>query len=150
MKEPFEILIVEDYEPDVQFALRLFRKNRIANKLHVVRDGAEALDFLFSRGIWRHRTASQRPLVVLMDIRLPKLDGWEVLRLLRQDLSTRAIPVIMISGSLFKAETEQCRELGANGSLSKPLQMEELKAVLAQFEAVWAMVGQEEIDRAFS
>ncbi len=85
-----------------------------------------------------------------MDIRLPKLDGWEVLQLLRQDPSTRAIPVIMISGSLFKAETEQCRELGANGSLSKPLQMEELKAVLAQFEAVWAMVGQEEIDRAFS
>jgi len=148
MTEPFEILIVEDYEPDAQFALRLFQKSRIANKLHVIRDGAEALDYVFGSGTWAGRNTAHPPLVVLLDIRLSKLDGWEVLRQLKNNPLTRGIPVIMISGSLFADEKAQSRQMGATECLSKPLRIVELKAALANSGLVWAMADQEEVRQA--
>jgi two-component system, response regulator len=148
MTEPFEILIVEDYESDAQFALRLFQRNRIANKLQVIQDGAEAVDYVFGRGPWAGRNTAHPPLVVLLDIRLPKLDGWEVLRQLKNNPLTRGIPVIMISGSLFGDEKEQSLQLGAIECLSKPLRIVELKTALANSGLVWAMADQEELKQA--
>src|SRR3954449_11647777 len=124
MKDPFEILLVDDYEPDVQLVLRLFRKGRIANKLHVVHDGIQALDFVSCRGAFRHRTPGHPPLVVLLDIRLPKVDGWEVLRQMKADPRINGIPVVMMSGSLFAEELEKSRQAGANSCIAKPIQLE--------------------------
>jgi CheY-like chemotaxis protein len=140
MKEPFEILLVEDYEPDVQLMLRLFRKNRIANRLHVVHDGIQALDFVFCRGAFRQRTSGNPPLVVLLDIRLPKVDGWEVLRQIRNDPRTRQTQVIMISGSPFSAEQDKARQLNTHACLVKPVRIEDLREALASFGYVWTMV----------
>ncbi|MDB6110382.1 MAG: Response regulator receiver protein [Pedosphaera sp.] len=132
MAELFEILLVEDYEPDVQLVLRLFRKNRIANKLHVVHDGIQAMDFVLCRGAFRERTFGVPSVVVIMDIRLPKVDGWEVLRQMRLDPRTRGISVVVISGSLFPEELEKSRRLGANATLSKPIRLESLRDALAR------------------
>jgi two-component system response regulator len=148
MTEPFEILIVEDYEPDAQFALRLFQKSRIANKVHVIRDGAEAVDYAFGRGAWAGRNTAHPPLVVLLDIRLPKLDGWDVLRQLKGNPLTHGIPVVMISGSLFDNEKAQSSQLGACECLSKPLRIVDLKSALANSGLVWVMADQEEVKQA--
>jgi two-component system, response regulator len=139
MSEPFEILLVEDYVPDAELVIRMFKRNRITNKIHVVSDGNEALDFVFCRGAWRSRKIGQPPLVALVDIRLPKIDGWEILRQIKQNPQTNGIPVIMVSGSLFEAEAERARGLGADGSLSKPVRMSELKAALKECDVEWSI-----------
>jgi two-component system, response regulator len=138
MPELFEILLVEDYEPDVRLLLRQLNASQISNKVHVVYDGAEALDFVFCRRNWSGRNLDHAPLVVILDIRLPKVDGWEVLRQLKDDQRTRGIPVIMISGSLFSGETERGREMGATAVLLKPVKAEELKKELSRCGVDWA------------
>jgi CheY-like chemotaxis protein len=144
MTDPFEILLVEDYEPDVQLVLRLFRKNRIANKLHVVHDGIQALDFVFCRGAFHHRTFENPPLVVLLDIRLPKVDGWEVLRQMKLDPRTKGIAVVMISGSLFAEELERSRQSGASGCVPKPIQLEDMRDAFVRSGFAWTIVGKKE------
>src|SRR5579884_1198327 len=94
MPEPVEILVVEDYEPDAQLLRLLFRRHHISNSVHVAIDGSAAMDFIFARGRHANRASDPLPLVVIMDIRLPKMDGWEVLRQLRADPRTRELPVI--------------------------------------------------------
>jgi two-component system response regulator len=142
MAELFEILLVEDYEPDAQLVLRLFRKSRIANKLHVVHDGIQALDFVFCRGAFHHRHFGNAPLVVILDIRLPKVDGWEVLRQIKQNLRTNGIAVLMTSGSLWSEELEKSRQMGAIGCIPKPIKLGELRAALAQAGFVWTVMGE--------
>lgn len=134
-----EILLAEDYEPDVQLALILFKKNRIGNEIHVVRDGSEALDFVFCRGAHEDRTFDNLPGVVLLDIRLPKVDGWEVLRRIKQDPRTAKISVIMASGSLFANELQKSRSLGATGCLEKPLKLDALRKSLLHAGFRWFM-----------
>ncbi len=131
MAEPFEILLVEDYEPDAEYLLRLFKKHRVTNQIHVALDGGQALDFLFCRGAYRQRKADTAPLVVLLDIRLPKLDGWEILKQIKENPQTASIPVVMLSGSVFAEESERAQELGAVGCASKPVHMEELERLIA-------------------
>src|SRR5689334_14293899 len=142
MSEPVEILLVEDYEPDTQLVSILLKKNRIANKVHLVRDGGEALDFLFCRGKYTNRSFDKPPGVILLDIRLPKLDGWEVLRQLRQDPRTSSIPVVMLSGSVFAGDLEKARQFGVLGCLPKPIQFEKLRELLTESRFVWLLLGQ--------
>ena len=131
MAEPFEILLVEDYPPDAQFLLRLLRKHQATERVHLVWNGAQALDYLSLRDR-NSRPGSDRPrLVVLLDIRLPKVDGWEVLRRIKTNPRTLHIPVIMVSGSVFDEEREKARELGAAACLLKPVHFEELRDVFA-------------------
>ncbi len=143
MSKPVEILLVEDYEPDAQLILILLKKNRIANKVQLVRDGAEALDFVFCRGAYHKRTMENLPGVVLLDIRLPKMDGWEVLRQIRQDKRTFNIPVVMLSGSMFTPDLQKGKQLGALGCLPKPMQFEKLRDLLKDTGFVWSITGQE-------
>ena len=94
-----EILLVEDNPNDVELTLHALKKNNIANSIHVVRDGAEALDFLFSTGSYSNRDTNTKPKVILLDLKLPKVDGLEVLRRLKGDARTRAIPVVILTSS---------------------------------------------------
>jgi two-component system response regulator len=126
MAEPVEILVVEDYEPDAQLLRLLFRRHHILNLVHVATDGVAALDFIFARGSHVERVSEPIPLVVIMDIRLPKLDGWEVLRQLREDARTRNLPVIIVSGTVFEQEAAKAESLGANACIPKPVTIDEL------------------------
>ena len=122
--------------------LLLLKRNRIANKVQVVHDGCQALDFIFCRGAYSANSFEHLPRVVFLDIRLPKVDGWEVLRQIKQDHRTRAVPVIMISGSLFLQELITARELGADGCIAKPSNTEQLRQVLVQCGFVWINAGE--------
>lgn len=144
MTKPAEIVLIEDYEPDILLLLILLRKNRIGNKVHVIRDGAEAQDFLFGRRAHLARSLEHSPLVVLLDTRLPKVDGWEVLRQLKQEPRTRHIPVITLSGSMFTNDCEASRQLGAAGCLQKPVRFDELRLILAQFGFQWLLAATSE------
>ncbi len=138
MKEPVEILLVEDYEPDAHFITRLLGKNRVTNKLHTVMDGAAALDFVFCRRAYRARDFAKPPGVVLLDTRLPKVDGWEVLRQMKEDARTCKIPVIIITGSVFEEDLAKGEALGADGCLAKPLRFEEFREILNRVGFVWS------------
>src|SRR5579884_3816812 len=137
MSQPQEILVVEDYEADAHLLQLLFRRNHILNRVHVVPDGSAAMDFIFARGTFADRAAEPLPVVVFMDIRLPKMDGWEVLRQLRADPRTRNLPVIMMSGSLFDREIERALEMGANACVPKPVQLEELREAFKKCGITW-------------
>ena len=144
MPKPVDILLVEDYEPDAQLILILLKKNRIANKVQLVRDGAEALDYVFCRGAYQKRSFDHPPGVVLLDIRLPKMDGWEVLRQIRQDKRTGSIPVIMLSGSLFTPDLQKGKQLGALGCITKPMQFEKLPVICSRNTGfAWSVTGQD-------
>src|SRR5689334_2933944 len=97
MPVPFEILFIEDYEPDVKLLLLLLKRHRIMNKVHVIDNGAEALDFLFCRGKHANRITEPLPGVVLLDIRIPKVDGLEALQQIKMNPATHNVPVIMLS-----------------------------------------------------
>ena len=145
MLQPVEILVVEDYESDAHLLQLLLKRHHILNKTHVVTDGSSALDFLFARGAYANRAGEPFPGVVIMDIRLPKLDGWEVLRQIRQNPYTRDLPVIIMSGSLLERENVTAQELGANACLSKPFNIQILRDALNKCGFSWAIAEPETV-----
>jgi two-component system, response regulator len=126
MPVPFEILLVEDYESDVKLLLLLLRRHRIMNKVHVIDNGAEALDFLFCRGKHANRISEPLPGVILLDVRIPKVDGLEALQEIKRNPTTRNVPVIMLSGTLSPEQVDKCNSLGASACLEKPVRIEDL------------------------
>lgn len=132
MQGPSEILLVEDYEPDTRLIALAFTRNGVANKLHIVHDAGEALDLLLDRNGSRNTVADLSAIgLVMVDIHLPKFDGWEVLHRLKENAATRHLDVIMLSGCVFPEDTEKARELGALGCLAKPVELDELRKILA-------------------
>ena len=115
------ILLVEDTADDEALTLRALKKSHVGNKIFVVRDGAEALDFLFCRGIYADRDPSQMPHVILMDLKLPKVDGLEVLRQLRADERTQLLPVVILTSSNEERDLIESYGLGANAYVRKPV-----------------------------
>src|ERR1700730_15669484 len=112
-REVVEILLVEDDPQDVKLTIRAFEKAQITNPVHVVRDGVEALDFLFATGSHAHRREDRRPKIILLDLNLPKINGIEVLRRIKADQRTRHIPVIVLTVSNRDRDINECRRLGA-------------------------------------
>ena len=115
-----EVLLVEDEPSDVEFVLRAARKHGLADRIFAVRDGAEALDFLFARGAHAERRREDRPKVVLLDLRLPKISGAQVLRTLKGDDQTRHIPVVVFTSSEEPRDIVGTYDLGANAYVVKP------------------------------
>jgi two-component system response regulator len=137
------ILLVEDNTDDVDLTLRAFSQTHVADEIAVVRDGAEALDYLFARGAHAHREPGGMPAVVLLDIQLPKIDGLEVLRQLRADDRTRRLPVVVLTSSNEDRDVFQSYELGANSFVRKPVDFERFISAAAQLGLYWLVLNEQ-------
>ena len=144
-KQQVEILLVEDNPLDLQLALRAFEKARIMNPVHVVRDGAEALDFVFAAGAYSHRRDAPVPGIILLDLNLPGKSGLEVLREIKADERTKQIPIIVLTASNRGREINECRRLGADRYILKPVRFQNFSEVTHHLRFGWALV---ELSRA--
>lgn len=135
-----DILLVEDNPNDAELTQRALRKHNIANRVEWVKDGEQALDYLFQRGAWTEQ-ASSLPRVVLLDLRLPKIDGIEVLRAIRADPSTRDLPVVVLTSSKEERDVIDTYKLGVNSYIAKPVVFEEFAKVVAQIGMYWALLN---------
>lgn len=138
-EEPLDILLVEDDAADVELTLRAFERARLGNRIHVVRDGAEALDYLHGRGGNRHPPRVGRPQVILLDLNLPIISGLEVLRRIKAEETTRMIPVVVLTGSEWDRDIEQCRRLGVESYIVKPLDFQRFSQVTPQLQLGWVL-----------
>lgn len=134
-----EILLVEDNATDAELAMRTLKKNNLANSLVWVKDGAEALDFLFARGEYAGRSDCAPPRVVLLDLRLPKVDGMEVLRVIKDDARTRAIPVVVLTSSQEDRDVAESYKLGVNSYISKPVEFDAFAKTVAELGMYWLL-----------
>src|SRR4051794_29624743 len=136
------ILLVEDNPDDVALTLRAFRKNRILNHVVVARDGVEALDYLFANGAYSDRPAEEAPAIVLLDLKLPRLDGLEVLRRLRADARTQLTRVVVLTSS--KEETDVVRSYthGANSYIRKPVDFDSFMSAVGQLGLYWLLLNE--------
>jgi two-component system response regulator len=137
-----DILLVEDNANDAELTLRALRKRNLANRLFVVEDGAEALDFLFCRGNYTQREITHPPKVVLLDIKLPKVNGLEVLRAIKADKRTHTIPVVMVTSSREDPDIQSAYELGANSYVVKPVDFEAFAEAMSNVGLYWLLVNQ--------
>lgn len=135
------ILLVEDSPNDVELTLTALEENRLANEVVVVNDGEEALEYLHRRGKFKLR-AEGNPVVVLLDIKLPKIDGLEVLRRLREDPTLRTVPVVMLTSSREEQDIVQSYNLGVNAYVVKPVDFREFVRAITELGLFWAVVNQ--------
>jgi two-component system, response regulator len=144
MSEPdlraLEILLVEDSDDDAELTVRALKKCRLANLVHRVRDGEEAMEFLFSTGRYVERGSAQ-PRVVLLDLKLPKLDGRDVLRAIRGDLRTASTPVVVLTSSAEDRDLAECYRLGANSYIVKPVEFAGFFQAIEQLGFYWAVLN---------
>ena len=136
------ILLVEDNPNDVELTLRAFRKSKVLNEIEVVRDGVEALDYLFSAGAFAGRDPNASPEVVLLDLKLPKIDGLEVLRRMRADERTRRTPVVVLTSSGEEKDIVSSYDLGANSFVRKPVDFNEFLEAAQQLGLYWLVLNQ--------
>ena len=136
-----EILLVEDNPNDAELAIRALKKSNLANKLLWVKDGAEALDFIFATGDYSHRDVVNGPKVILLDLRLPKVDGMEVLRRIKGDELTKSIPVVVLTSSKEDRDVIDSYKLGVNSFISKPVEFEEFAKTVSELGFYWLLVN---------
>jgi CheY-like chemotaxis protein len=141
-----EILLVEDNPDDVDLTIQAFKKANIMNPMHVVRDGVEALDFLFATGPYASRKADPYPKVVLLDLNLPKKSGLEVLQRIKTDERTKAIPVVTLAVSRHDREIVECRRLGVQTYIVKPVGFQNFSEVTPHLSLGWTLVKQVQMD----
>ena len=137
-----EVLIVEDDPHDLELTLRALRKANFANPIEVARDGAEALDYIFGEGRHAGRPAAPPPKVILLDLKLPKVDGLEVLQRLKGDARTRAIPVVVLTSSREQSDLVDSYQLGVNSYVVKPVSFDRFAAAVAQLGMYWLLLNQ--------
>jgi CheY-like chemotaxis protein len=135
------ILLVEDNANDIELTLAAFEENNLANEVVVVRDGAEALDYLYRRGIFRMRGLGN-PAVVLLDLKLPKVDGLQVLQQIKADPEMKAIPVVMLTSSREEQDLVQSYNLGVNAYVVKPVDFAEFIQAMNKVKVFWALLNQ--------
>jgi two-component system response regulator len=138
-KEKEIILLVEDNPDDVDLTLRAFKKNNISNKVIVAKDGVEALDYLRGTGMYAGRDVKELPVVVMMDLKLPKISGMEVLRNIRQDELTRLIPVVILTSSVEQKDVVEGYKLGANSYIRKPVDFDQFVEAVKFLGLYWTL-----------
>ena len=136
------ILLVEDNADDEALTLRALKKNNIGNTVVVVRDGAEALDFLFCSGIYADRDPRDKPQVILLDLKLPKVDGLEVLRRIRADPSTRTLPVVILTSSKEEQDIVNSYLMGVNSYIRKPVDFIQFVEAIRQLGLYWLVLNE--------
>ena len=144
-----ELLLVEDDPNDVELTLLALRKHKLANKIHVARDGEEALDFLFCRGLYSQRTLNSPPKVVLLDLKLPKVNGLEVLKAVKSDPRTLAVPVVVMTSSREQRDMVVGYRLGVNSYIQKPIDFNQFQAIIKDLGYYWLVVNQSPPPEAF-
>ena len=137
-----EILIVEDNPNDAELTLRALKKNNLANNILVARDGAEALDFFFCRGKFKKRTFTNPPKVVLLDLKLPKVSGLEVLKIVKGDKRTSHIPVVVVTSSKQEPDMKEAYALGVNSYVVKPVDFDQFINAMSSLGLYWLLVNE--------
>jgi two-component system, response regulator len=136
-----EILLVEDNPSDLELALHALKKNNLANRIQVVRDGQEALDFIFGQGAFMGRLLQNGPRVVLLDLKLPKVDGLEVLRRMKADDRTRNIPIVIMTSSREERDLVESYRLGVNSYIIKPVDFGQFTESVRQLGFYWLLLN---------
>lgn len=142
IENSIEILLVEDNPNDVELTLHALKKNNLTNSIHVVRDGAEALEYLFASGAYAGRDVNQAPKVILLDLKLPKVDGMEVLQRIKSDQRTRSIPVVVLTSSREERDIVESYRLGVNSYITKPVDFEQFTEAVRQLGLYWLLLNQ--------
>jgi CheY-like chemotaxis protein len=140
--EQVDIVMVEDNPNDAELALRELRKRKLANTIIHLKDGQEALDWMFRTGPYAGRPADQFPKLVLLDLKLPKIDGLQVLQALRADERTRSIPVVMMTSSREESDVARSYKLGVNSFIVKPIDFDTFSAAVAEVGHYWLLLNQ--------
>ncbi|MCE9600510.1 MAG: response regulator [Spirochaetia bacterium] len=142
MSKAVEILIVEDNPEDLELALRALRKANLTNSIEVARDGVEALDFIFCRGIHVERKIENGPKVILLDLKLPRVDGLEVLRQVKQDPRTQKTPVVVLTSSKEQRDVVESYKLGVNSYIVKPVNFESFAGAVRDLGMYWLLLNE--------
>jgi two-component system, response regulator len=137
-----EILLVEDNPNDVELALRAFKKNKLVNHVFVVRDGEEALDYIFCKGNYAQRNFNHTPKLILLDLKLPKIDGIEVLKQIKSDPLTRNIPVVVLTTTREECDVMETYRLGVNSYILKPVDFDQFVDSVRQIGFYWMLLNQ--------
>lgn len=136
-----EVLLVEDNPNDIELTLRAFKKHGLANKVYVAKDGAEALDFIFCTGAYAARDIRTPPKVVILDLKLPKVSGKDVLKRIKSDERTRIIPVVVMTSSQEESDVFESYSLGVNSYIVKPVDFEKFADTIAQLGLYWIVIN---------
>jgi two-component system response regulator len=136
-----EVLLVEDNPRDAELTIRALKRHNLANQLHHVVDGAEALDFLFRRGKYEGRRQDGSPRVILLDLKLPKMNGLDVLRLMKDDPHLRTIPVVIVTSSAEDPDMEAAYRLGANSYVVKPVEFDAFMEAMSKLGVYWLLLN---------
>jgi two-component system, response regulator len=147
MTDEVQILLVEDNPDDVKLALHAFKRHNLANHIHVARDGAEALEFIFCTGAHAHRQIVNGPKVILLDLKLPLIDGLEVLRRIKADPRTSTIPVVVVTSSREERDIVETYRLGVNSYIVKPVDFDQFTETARQLGFYWLLLNQAPILR---
>lgn len=137
-----EVLLVEDNSSDAELTVRSLKKHNLANRLFHVKDGAEAIDFLFAQGTFASRRVESGPKVVLLDLKLPKIDGIEVLRRIKSDDRTKVVPVVVMTSSREDRDLVDCYNLGVNGYVVKPVEFEDFARAVSELGCYWLLLNE--------
>jgi two-component system response regulator len=137
-----DILLVEDDPNDVELTLHALQRHYLANRVDVVRDGAEALDFLFCTGAYAHRQSGDSPQLILLDLKLPRVDGFEVLQQIKTDPRTRTIPVVALTSSAEECDIVESYQLGVNSYIVKPVDYAQFVEAVRQIGFYWLLLNQ--------
>jgi len=136
-----EILLVEDNPEDAEMAIRAFKKNKLTNNISLVNDGAKALDFIFAKGEFKNRDITKNPKIVLLDLKLPKVSGLEVLKKIKENPKTRHIPVIVLTSSNEERDKIQSYNLGVNSYIVKPVDFDKFVQAVKNLGVYWLLLN---------
>lgn len=142
MTHEIQILLVEDNASDAEMTIRALKKNNLANSLLHLKDGAQALDFIFGEGEYEGKNGIQKPKVILLDLKMPKVNGIEVLRRLKGDERTKKIPVVVLTSSKEDPDIIQCYDLGVNSYVVKPVEFDAFHQAISDLGLYWMIVNQ--------
>lgn len=141
--EPIEILLVEDNPDDAEMALKALKKEKIANNIKTIEDGEEALDFIFSKGKYADKPAKPYPKIILLDLKLPKVNGFEVLKAVKEDQNTQVIPVIIMTSSREEKDMIESYKLGVNSYIVKPVDFDKFVNAVRDLGLYWLLLNQQ-------